>query len=126
MPIILTASAYAVTTPEVKSWVDAVGNAILSRCGPRPSLKMYAYRHDLVDFLALDFDKTTAAPRGKVYGGFSITMSAHPDDKINLEVPSERVFEIQPSVNNWVDALNLAQMLCAKVEASLSFNPANC
>lgn len=87
-------------------------------------MRMYAYRNNRVEYLAMDFDPTKPAQRGKIHGGFSITMSVHSADKVGLDVPGEGVFELEPSVSNWVDALTLANMLCQKLGAKVEFNRA--
>lgn len=106
-----------------KDWLDLLADVIRRRCGDRPVMKMYAYRHCTVEYLAMDFDPTTPAPRGKVNGGFSITMSVHGADSQRLELPTERVFEVVLSMKNWVDALTIANLLCRSLGSAVEFNP---
>ena len=107
--------------PATKDWINQMADAIRRRCGDRPVMRMYAYRHRVTEYLAMDFDPTTA-PKDKIHGGFSITMSVCRADTPSLQLPEAGVFEIVPGVTNWVDAMTLANSLCQSLGALVKFN----
>ncbi len=108
------------TDPATKDWIDQLADAIRKRCGKYPRMRMYAYRNNGTDYLAMDFDPTEP----EIYGGFSITMSVSSQDKVSLELPKKGEFEIVPGVTDWVDAMTLANLLCQSLVAWTEFNPA--
>ena len=107
------------TDPATKDWIDQIADAIRKRCGEYPRLRMYAYRNNRTDYLAMDFDPTEP----EIRGGFSITMSFSGQDKVSLELPKKGEFEIVPGVTDWVDAMTLANLLCQSLVAWTEFNP---
>ena len=46
------------TDPATKDWINQIADAIRKRCGEYPRLRMYAYRNNRTDYLAMDFDPT--------------------------------------------------------------------
>ena len=108
--------------PATKDWINQLADAIRRRCGDRPVMRMYAYRHCVTEYLAMDFDPTTTAPKDKIHGGFSITLSVCRADTPSLKLPEVGVFEIVLGVTNWVDALALANSLCQSLGALVKFN----
>ncbi|OFC61716.1 hypothetical protein BAE30_04160 [Acidithiobacillus caldus] len=78
-------------------------------------LRIYAYRHDRVDYLAADFDDPDGA------NGFSMTIAVCPG-KIDLELPEPGEVSLSPEVNDWVDALTLINHLSRMVSAMVEFN----
>ncbi|ACK79511.1 hypothetical protein RU820_05920 [Acidithiobacillus ferrooxidans] len=105
--------------PITKDWIDQIADAIRKRCGKYPRMRMYAYRNNGTDYLAMDFDPTEP----EIRGGFSITMSVSGQDKVSLELPKKGEFEIVPGVTDWVDAMTLANLLCQSLVAWTEFNP---
>ncbi|MBU2772458.1 hypothetical protein HMI48_00585 [Acidithiobacillus ferrooxidans] len=83
------------TDPATKDWIDQIADAIRKRCGEYPRLRMYAYRNNRTDYLAMDFDPTEP----EIRGGFSITMSVSGQDKVSLELPKKGEFEIVPAAD---------------------------
>ena len=79
---------------------------------------IYAYRNNRIDYLAMDFDPVDP----KKDSGFSITMAVVKGEKIDLEIPEEGEWQIEPQVQDWVDALTIANQLCQQTKARLEFN----
>jgi len=110
------------TGPAAKEWIEHAASVLLRDVGTQPLVRIYAYRHDAVGYLALDWDASPES--GTPAHWVSMTFAVYPRaTKPVLEKPDEYDFSSNPVVVlDWVDALSLANMLCHRVDARVQFN----
>ncbi len=111
----LISSHGSIVDQDAKNWLLGMAKFLRDRFNGQIDLRIYAYRHDRVDYLAADFD----GPEGT--DGFSMTIAVCPG-RIDLELPKPGEVSLSPEVNDWVDALTLINHLSRMVVACVRFN----
>ena len=104
---------------KTKRWIDSIEEHVLATCGESPRMLIYAYRKNLIDYLVMNFDPLNPDQ----HSFFSITMAVSKTLVVDLEVPTDGEVQIAPQVQDWVDALTIANQLCHRTGARSEFNP---
>jgi hypothetical protein len=119
--IILTNGEFIIDH-EAKVWLDQVCGTIKDAVGDHPKMRMYPYRKDGCDYLAMDFDESVGNVTGRKPNGFSLTIAIAPYGKCELEIPKVGCQELVPTIRDSLDAITIAGILATRLNATVFFN----
>jgi hypothetical protein len=118
---VLTSGEYLVD-PETKDWLDRVCRTIHEAVGDRPKMRMYPYRKDGCNYLALDFDERDTGSSGRSGRWFSLTIAMVPYGKNSLDYPEIGCNDLSVTILDSFDAITIAAHIASRLKAEVAFN----
>jgi hypothetical protein len=119
--VILTSGEYIIDL-EAKIWLDQVCETIKNVVGDQPKMRIYPYRKDRCNYLALDFDESNTDTSGRLRRWFSLTIVIAPYGKIKLDRPEADDKDLVPTIRDSFDAITIAAHLASRLKAEVAFN----
>jgi len=119
--IILTSGEYIID-PEAKDWLDRVCRTINDAVGDYPKMRVYPYRKDRCNYLALDFDECNTDASGRSRRRFSLTIAIVPYGKNSLNYPEVGCNDLDSTILDSFDAITIAAHLALRLRAEVAFN----
>ena len=105
-----------------KDWLDQVCRTIKDAVGDHPTMRMYPYRKDRCNYLAVDFDKRHTDAFGQPRKWFSLTIAIAPYGKMRLDCPEIGCKDLVPTIRDSFDAITIAAHLASRLRAEVAFN----
>ncbi|MGC9217589.1 hypothetical protein [Acidithiobacillus sp.] len=119
--IILTNGEYIIDH-EAKDWLDQVCRTIKDAVGNHPKMRMYPYRKDRCNYLAVDFDEHNTDASGRPRKWFSLTIAIAPCGKVTLDRPEIGCNDLVPTIRDSFDAITIVAHLASRLRAEVAFN----
>lgn len=119
--IILTNGEFIIDH-EAKVWLGQICRAIKDAVGDHPKMRVYPYRKDRCNYLAVDFDERHTDTSGQPPKWFSLTIAIAPHGKMKLDCPEIGCKDLVPTIRDSFDAITIVAHLASSLRANVSFN----